>query len=84
MHYMKWSRVMVPVVKDFEEFETACNFLFFFFLVSFSIGKMSILAKIYGTAASGAPLVSICLHVLCCLFHVLCYVYIIAYENNLQ
>ena len=39
MHYMKWSsRVMLPVILNFEEFELACDFLLFFFVsVSFSI-----------------------------------------------
>ena len=39
MYYMKWSsRVMLPVVLNFEEFELACDFLLFSFTsVSFSI-----------------------------------------------
>ena len=62
MHYTKWSRVMLSVVLNFEEFELPCNFLLYFcFLVSFSIGKNSTLEKIWGEAAVlQLPLVSTC------------------------
>ena len=47
MHYMKWTRVMLPEVS--EEFELACILLlFFFFLLSLSISKRSALSKIQG------------------------------------
>ena len=63
MHYMKWRRVMLPVV--FEEFELVCIsfvavllfcffvvFFFFFFCyffsLSISVGKKSTLANIWG------------------------------------
>ena len=43
MHYMKWARVMLPVV--FEESELVC-ILFAIFSPSMSIGKRSTLANI--------------------------------------
>ena len=54
MHYMKWTRVMLPVV--FEEFQMVFVFLiFFFFSRSLSIGKRSTLSKIWeGAVASSA------------------------------
>ena len=46
MFYIKWTRLMLPAVS--EEFDLACIFfLFFFFSLSFSIGKGSALAKIW-------------------------------------
>ena len=52
MHYMKWTRVMLPVI--FDEFEVAYIYISFLLLVSFSlllsIGKTSTLVKIWGAA----------------------------------
>ena len=46
MHYMKWTRVMLPVV--FEEFEVVHTFFAaFFFSLSLSFGKRSTLVKIW-------------------------------------
>ena len=57
MHYMKCSKVMLPVVLNFQELELVCNFLLlFFFSVLLSIGKKSPLAKIWGVAALPQPL----------------------------
>ena len=44
MHYMKWTKVMLPVV--FEEFEVVYIFGCFFVSLSLSIGKGLILANI--------------------------------------
>ena len=48
MHYMQWTRVMLPVV--FEEFENDLYVftILFFFSLSLSIGKRSTTAKIWG------------------------------------
>ena len=44
MHYMKWARVMVPVV--FEKFEPVCIFLLFFlFTVSVNWQKVNFWQK---------------------------------------
>ena len=52
MHYMKWTRVMLPVI--FDEFEVAYIYISFLLLVSFSlllsIGKTSTFVKIWGAA----------------------------------
>ena len=49
MHYMKWERIMLPVV--FEEFEVAYIFYAtFFFSLSLPIDKRSTLAKVCGAA----------------------------------
>ena len=54
LYYMKWIRVILPVV--FEEFEVVCIFLaIFFFSLQLSIGKRSTLAKIWGAAAPQPP-----------------------------
>ena len=51
LHYMKWTRVILPAV--FKEFEVVCIFLaIFFFSLQFSIGKRSTLAKIWGEGYS--------------------------------
>ena len=47
MYYVKWARLMSPVV--FKEFKLVCTFLlFFFYSLSFSISKRSTLAKFWG------------------------------------
>ena len=46
MHYMKWTKTMLPEVS--EEFELVCILLLFFFPLSLSISKRSTLAKIWG------------------------------------
>ena len=47
MHYVKWTRVMLPA--GFVEFDLVCIFSpVFFFSLPFSIGKGSALAKIWG------------------------------------
>ena len=49
MHYMKSTRVMLPVI--FREFEIIyISFATCFFSLSFSFGKRSILAKFWGAA----------------------------------
>ena len=54
MHYMKWIRVMLPVV-----FEVLHFFAIFSFSLSLSIGKRSALAKIWrGGGGAPAPAVS--------------------------
>ena len=51
MDYMKWAIVLLPVVV-FEKIEVAYIFLLlFFFSRSFSIGKRSTLAKIWGACS---------------------------------
>ena len=51
MHFMKWARLMLPVV--FKEFGLVCIFLlFFFYSLSLSISRRSTLAKILGGAAA--------------------------------
>ena len=49
MHYMKWARVMLPLL--FEKFEPVCiSFAIFFFSLKLSTGKRLTLAKIqWGT-----------------------------------
>ena len=51
MHYMKWIRVMLPVV--FEELELVC---IFFLSLLLSIVKRSTLAKIWGSSSPTPPL----------------------------
>ena len=46
-HYVKWTRVMLPVV--IEEFELVCLFVCLF-SVTLSVNKMSTLPKISGEA----------------------------------
>ena len=47
MHYMKWIRVMLPIV--FEEFKLVGTLAIFFLRLSLSIVKRSTLAKIWKT-----------------------------------
>ena len=58
MHYMKWTRVTLPVV--FEEFEVVYLFIYFsdnfFFSLSLSIGKRSTLPKIWLRLQPRTPL----------------------------
>ena len=57
MHYMKWTRIMLPDVS--EEFELVCILLLFFFPLSLSISKRSTLAKnLGGNCSPPAPPVS--------------------------
>ena len=63
MHYMKWTRVTLPVV--FEKFEVIRCFDTFFFSLSLSIDKRSIFPKIRGRlqpALPPAPLPAIVMH----------------------
>ena len=53
MHYMKSTRVMLPVI--FGKFEMIYIFSATFFSLSFSIGKRSTLATIWGAAAPQPP-----------------------------
>ena len=47
MHYMEWTGAMLPAV--FEELDLVCIFsVFFFFSLSFSLGKGSALPKLCG------------------------------------
>ena len=53
MHYMKWTRVILPIV--FEEFEVVYIFFCYFFSQSLSVGKRSTLAKIWWGCCSPPP-----------------------------
>ena len=53
MHYMKWRRVMFPVV--FEEFRMVYMFCYFFLFTVIVIVKRSTVANIWGAAASLPP-----------------------------
>ena len=51
MHYMEWTGAMLPAV--FEELDLVCIFsVFFFFSLSFSLGKGSALPKLCGRLQS--------------------------------
>ena len=51
MYYMKWTRIILPVV--FEEFGMVYRFVAtFFFLLSLSVGKRWILVKIKGSCSN--------------------------------